>query len=143
MEKNKIFPYGCHIYRESSLSGEEIKNDLRIIKKPGFNMVKMQESWAIDEKIKGEIDISKVEEIIKEAEKLSLYVYFGFIMEQVPAWVWRKYPSAYLVYNDGMQHKDPTQYLLPSDGKSGPCWDNPGMGKEAERFMKKIVKKTR
>lgn len=136
-----FFPYGCHIYREPSLPIEEIKNDLKSIKKIGFNMVKIQESWAIDEKKENEIDVSKVEEIIKEAEKLNLYVYFGFTMEQVPAWVWKKYPSAYLIYNDGTPHKDPTQYLLPADGKPGPCWDNPEVRRQAEKFIKKIVKR--
>ncbi|MCX7917316.1 MAG: beta-galactosidase [bacterium] len=137
----KFFPYGCHIYREPSLPIEEIKNDLKILKKLGFNMVKIQQSWAIDEKNEGEIDISRIEKIIKDTERLNLYVYFGFTLEQAPAWLWKKYPDAYLIYNDGTIHKDPTQYLLPADGKPGPCWNNPGIRKEAERFLREVIKK--
>ena len=141
MSKSIFFPYGTHIYREPSRPIDEIKNDLKVIKRLGFNMVKIQESWAIDERKEGEIDLSKIEEIIIEAEKLGLSVYFGFTMEQAPGWLWKKYPDAYLLYNDGTPHKDPTQYLLPSDGKPGPCWDHPGVRSEGERFIREVIKK--
>lgn len=45
----KMFPFGTHIYREPSLPLEQIREDLPLLKKLGFNMVKIQESWAIDE----------------------------------------------------------------------------------------------
>jgi len=139
--KKDIFPYGTHIYREPSRPLEELKKDMMTIKRLGFNMVKVQESWAIDEKRKGEIDLSKIEEIIKEAEALDLMVYFGVTMEQAPAWLWKEYPDCRLVYNDGTPHNDPTQYLLPADGKPGPCWDHPEVRREGERFICELVKR--
>lgn len=137
----KIFPYGVHFYREPSLPMVQLKHDMKIIKKLGFNMLKIQESWAIDEPVEGKINLSKIEELIAQAKELGLYIYFGVTMEQAPAWLWKKYPDCYLVYNTGQPHDDPTQYLLAADGKPGPCWDHPGARKSGEQFIVALVKK--
>lgn len=140
-EAGKIFPFGTHIYREPSRPLEEIVRDMRIIKGLGFNIIKIQESWCIDEKREGEIDLKKIETLIEEAEKLDLYVYFGVTMEQAPAWLWRKYPDCRLVYSTGEKHEDPTQYLLPADGKPGPCWDHPGARESGKRFIAEVARR--
>lgn len=139
MRKNIVFPYGTHIYREPSLPIEELKKDMKVIKKLGFNMVKIQESWALDEEREGEINLSKVEKLIIEAKAFDLKIYFGVTMEQVPAWLWRKYPDCRVVYNTGEPHNDPTQYLVPADGKPGPCWDHPEVRKAGETFIEKLA----
>ena len=115
-----IFPFGTHFYREPSRPMKELKRDMRIVKRLGFNMIKMQESWCIDEKREGEINLEKIEELIEEAEKLDLYIYFGVTMEQAPAWLWKKYPDCRMVYSTGEKHEDPTQYLLPPSSFSTP-----------------------
>jgi len=56
------------------------------LKKLGFNTVKIQESWCIDEKREGEIDLNEVEELVAEAKQIGMGVYFGITMEQVPMW---------------------------------------------------------
>jgi len=136
-----IFPFGTHFYREPSRPMKELKRDMRIVKRLGFNMIKMQESWCIDEKREGEINLEKIEELIEEAEKLDLYIYFGVTMEQAPAWLWKKYPDCRMVYSTGEKHEDPTQYLLPSDGKPGPCWDHPGARADGIRFIAKLARR--
>ena len=141
MNGTKIFPFGTHFYREPSRPIEELKRDMRIIKKLGFNMLKLQESWSIDEKREGEIILDKIEELIEEAEKLDLYIYFGVTMEQAPAWLWRKYPDCRMVYSTGERHENPTQYLLPADGKPGPCWDHPGARAAGARFIAELARR--
>ena len=138
--KSDQFVFGTHIYRSPSLPLQELKRDMHTLKKLGFNTVKIQESWAIDEKREGEIDLSEVEELIAEARQIGMGVYFGVTMEQTPMWVWRKYPDCRLVNALGEPHEDPTQYLLPADGKPGPCWDHPGVRREAERFLSTLAK---
>jgi hypothetical protein len=130
-----MFPFGTHIYREPSLPLEQIREDLPLLKKLGFNMVKIQESWAIDEQKEGEIDLSKVSRVVSDARQVGLGVYFGVTMEQAPAWFWRKFPDAYLVYNTGEPHNDQLQYVIPADGKPGPCWHHPGARNAASRFL--------
>jgi len=114
---------------------------MRIIKRLGFNTVKLQESWCIDEKREGEVDLSRVEALIEEAEKLGLYIYFGVTMEQAPAWLWRKYSDCRMVYSTGEKHEDPTQYLLPADGKPGFCWDHPGARESALKFIAEVARR--
>ena len=68
---NAIFPFMNHFYREPSRPIEELKREM-LVNRLGFNMLKLQESWCIDEKREGEISLDKVEELIEESEKLSL-----------------------------------------------------------------------
>ena len=133
--RKDIFPFGTHFYREPGLPLPELKRDMRTMKGLGFNMLKIQESWAIDNPREDEINLSTMEELLAEANQLNLYVYLGITMEQMPAWVWKKYPDCRLVNALDEPYNDPTQYLLPSDGKPGPCWDHPGARREAEKFL--------
>ncbi len=138
---NNVFPLGAHVYREPHQDQEELLADLDILAKLGFNMIKIQESWAIDEPREGEIDLSRIERVIARAGELNMGVYLGLTMEQAPAWMYRKYPDCFFVYADGSQHNDPTQYCLPSDGKPGPCWDHPGARQAAENFIASLTSK--
>lgn len=140
IKRKDIFPFGTHFYREPALPLKELKRDMRIMKKLGFNTLKIQESWAIDNPREGEINLSTMEELIAEANQLNLYIYFGITMEQMPAWVWKKYPDCRLVNAFGEPHNDSTQYLIPADGKPGPCWDHPGARETTEKFMAKLAR---
>lgn len=114
---------------------------MRVVKQPGFNAIKLQESWCIDEKREREINLKKVEALVEEAERLGLYVHFGVTVEQAPAWLWRKYPDCRMVYSTGEKHEDPMQYLLPYDGKPGPCWDHPGARAAGARFIAELARR--
>lgn len=133
-----IFPYGSHVYREPSLPLEQLTADLALLKRLGFSMIKIQESWSTDEKHQGTIDLSRVERVVADARQLGLLVYFGVTMEQAPMWLWKKYPDATMLYEDGSPHNDPTQYLLPSDAKPGPCWHHPDARAAATRFIEAV-----
>ena len=137
-ENQAVFPFGTHVYREPSLPFEQIRADLPLLKRLGFNMIKIQESWAIDERKEGEISLDNVLRVVSDAHDNGLYVYFGVTMEQAPAWFWQKYPDAYLVYNTGEKHFDQLQYVIPADGKPGPCWHHPGAREAATRFLEVV-----
>ena len=77
-------------------------------------------------------------QVVADAKQNGLVVYFGVTMETAPAWLWKKYPDARLVYNTGEAHNDPTQYVLPADGKPGPCWHHPGAREAGTRFIEAI-----
>ena len=136
-----FFPFGTHIYREPSLPIEQLLADIPLLKRLGFNMIKLQEVWAYDERIEGEINLDKVERLVSASQQNGMRVYFGFTMENAPAWLWRKFPDATMLYEDGSPHLDPTQYVLPSDGKPGPCWYHPGARAAAERFIGELVRR--
>lgn len=138
---NGLFPVGTHVYREPYQDQAELMADLPILKRLGFNMIKIQESWAIDEPQEGNYDFSRIERIMTRARELELGVYLGLTMEQAPAWMWKKFPDAYLVYASGLPHNDPTQYCLPADGKPGPCWDHPGARQAGEHFVAELARR--
>jgi len=136
-----VFPFGTHVYREPCLDLDDVLRDLPLLKRYGFNMIKIQEHWAADERREGEYDFSRVEQVIKRADDLDLGVYLGLTMEQAPAWIWRKYPDCHFVYSDGRRHNQPTQYTIPMDGKPGPCWDHPAVRAAAARFIGELARK--
>jgi beta-galactosidase len=133
-----IFPYGTHVYREPHLPMEQFRHDFPLLKRLGFNMIKIQEVWAYDESEEGKIDLSNVSQVVSDARQNGLRVYFGVTMETAPAWLWKKYPDATMVYETGQPHADPTQYVLPADGKPGPCWHHPQALELGTRFVEAV-----
>ena len=135
---NAVFPFGTHVYREPHLPLDQLRADFPVLKRLGFNMIKIQEVWAYDEKREGEIDLSNVARVVSDARQNGLIVYFGVTMENAPAWLWKKYPDADMVYETGQPHNDPTPYVLPGDGKPGPCWHHPQARQAGERFIEAV-----
>jgi len=134
-DNRTLFPYGAHIFREPSLPLEQLKADMPLLKKLGFNMVKVQQSWATDEVAQDAVDMFKISQVIDAARENGLLVYLGVTMEQAPAWFWKKYPEARMVYENGQPVLDSSTYLLPSDGKPGPCWHHPRARLAAVKFL--------
>ena len=64
-----------------------------LLRRSGFNLVKLQEHWAVDEPLEGHLDFSRYEELIDHAAKLEMGVYLGLTCEQAPAWLWRSIRS--------------------------------------------------
>ncbi|MYD11294.1 MAG: hypothetical protein F4X02_14790 [Chloroflexi bacterium] len=135
-----VFPFGTHVYREPCLDLDAVLRDLPLVKRYGFNMIKIQEHWSADESREGVYDFSRVEQVVRRADELDLGVYLGLTMEQAPAWLWRKYPDCHFVYSDDRRHNQPAQYTIPMDGKPGPCWDHPGARAAATRFIAELAR---
>ena len=133
-----IFPYSAHIYREPHLPLEELRRDLPILKRLGFTMIKIQEVWGYGEVHQGQIDLSNVSQVVSDARQNNLQVYFGVTMENPPMWLWKKFPDAVMVYANGEPRYDPTPYVLPSDGKPGPCWHHPEAREAGVRFIEAV-----
>lgn len=135
----QLFPLGSHLCREPMPAMSEMKRDMAILKQHGFNLIKLQEHWAIDEPAEGCYDFSRYEELIAHAAELELGIYLGLTCEQAPAWLWRKHPGCRMVGRDGrlIPYEAPT--TLPGDGKPGPCFDHPGAMAEQLRFITQLV----
>jgi beta-galactosidase len=133
-----IFPYSTHVYREPHLPLEQFRHDFPILKRLGFNMIKIQEVWGYDEVHEGQIDLSNVSQVVSDARQNGLQVYFGVTMENPPMWLWRKFPDAKMVYSSGEPYNDPTPYVLPGDGKPGPCWHHPEARAAGVRFVETV-----
>ncbi|MEI6972175.1 MAG: hypothetical protein WCL44_11760, partial [bacterium] len=57
----KMFPLGSHLCREPMPPMSEMKRDMELLKKRGFNLIKLQEHWMIDEPEEGRCDVSRYE----------------------------------------------------------------------------------
>ncbi|MDD5705345.1 MAG: beta-galactosidase [Kiritimatiellae bacterium] len=135
-----LFPLGSHLCREPMPSMSELKRDMENLKRHGFNLIKLQESWMADEPLEGNIDLSKYEELIEHAARLDLGVYLGLTCEQAPGWLYRKYPDCRMVGRDGYAIHYEAQTCMPGDGKPGPCYDHPGAMDEQLRFIRELVR---
>jgi beta-galactosidase len=118
----------------------EMKHDMENLKRHGFNLIKLQENWAIDEPQEGRYDFSRYEELIDHAAALDLGIYLGLTCEQAPGWLWRKHPSCRMVGRDGLPLAYEAQTTLPADGKPGPCYDDDGARADMERFITELVR---
>jgi beta-galactosidase len=118
---------------------DEMKRDMEILKEKGFNLIKLQEHWAIDEPDEGQYNFSKYEELISYAKSLGLYVYIGLTCEQAPSWLYEKYPECRMVGRNGLPIVYEAQNTMPADGKPGPCFDHPGAREAQNKFIEKLV----
>jgi beta-galactosidase len=134
-----LFPLGTHLCREPMPAMSEMKQDMENLKRHGFNLIKLQENWAIDEPLEGHIDLSRYEELIEYAGRLDLGVYLGLTCEQAPAWLWRKHPGCRMVGRNGLPIAYQAQTTLPADGKPGPCYDHLEAKADQERFIRALV----
>jgi beta-galactosidase len=134
-----LFPLGSHLCREPMPPMSELKRDMENLKRHGFNLVKLQEQWAVDEAVEGQCDFSRYEELIGHAASLDMGVYLGLTCEQAPAWLWRKYPDSRSVGRNGLPVMYEAQTPLPADGKPGPCFDHAGAMADQLRFIRQLV----
>jgi beta-galactosidase len=134
-----LFPLGSHLCREPMPAMSELKRDMELLKGQGFNLIKLQEHWMLDEPEEGRCDFSRYEELIAHAATLDLGVYLGLTCEQAPHWLYEKHPECRMVGRDGrpIVYESPT--TLPADGKPGPCYDHPGARADQLRFITRLV----
>lgn len=137
---SRLFPLGSHLCREPMPPMSELKADMENLKRHGFNLIKLQEHWMLDEPLEGHYDFSRYEELIEHAARLDLGVYLGLTCEQAPMWLWRKYPDCRMVGRNGLPIAYEAQTTLPADGKPGPCYDHPGAMADQLRFIRQLVK---
>ncbi|NQT19488.1 MAG: beta-galactosidase [Planctomycetes bacterium] len=138
-EFSKLFPLGSHLCREPMPEMTELKRDMENLKRHGFNLVKLQEHWMVDEPEEGRFDFSRCEELIGHAASLDVGVYLGLTCEQAPPWLWCKHPGCRMVGRNGLPIAYEAQTTLPADGKPGPCYDHPGASADQARFITKLV----
>lgn len=137
----KLFPFGAHLCRKPMPPLSELKHDMEVLKRNGFNLIKLQEHWMLDEPVEGKIDLAPYEELIRHAARLDMGVYIGFTCEQAPGWLYRKYPDCRMVRRDGVPVIYEAQTTLPADGKPGPCYDHPEANAEQARFIDHVVRR--
>ena len=134
------FILGTHLCRVPAPDVKEMLADMDNLKEHGFNMIKIQTHWAIDEPLEGKYEFARYDTLIQHAKELGMYVYMGFTIEQAPAWLYSKYPDCRMVGRNGLPVKYETQYTVPADGKPGPCFDHPVAMMKMKDYIHAYVK---
>ncbi len=134
------FILGTHLCRVPAPDVKEMLADMDNLKAHGFNMIKIQTHWAIDEPLEGKYEFTRYDTLIQHAKELGMYVYMGFTIEQAPAWLYNKYPDCRMVGRNGLPIKYETQYTIPADGKPGPCFDHPVAMQKMKDYIHAYVK---
>lgn len=136
---SRRFPLGSHLCREPMPPLAELKRDMELLRRQGFNLIKLQEHWMVDEPAEGAYDFSRYEELIAHAATLDLGVYLGLTCEQAPGWLYAKHPDCRMVGRNGLPIVYEAATTLPADGKPGPCYDHPGARADQARFLTQLV----
>jgi beta-galactosidase len=134
------FLLGSHLCRFPMPPTKELIDDMDNLKSHGFNLIKLQTHWAVDEPLEGKYEFERYDTLIQHAKELGMYVYMGFTLEQAPAWLYSKYPDCRMVGKNGLPLIYETQYTLPSDGKPGPCFDHPEAMEKQLTYITAFVK---
>lgn len=133
------FLLGSHLCRVPMPPMEEMLKDMDNLKKHGFNMIKIQTHWAIDEPVEGRYEFERYDSIVQHARDLGMYVYMGFTLEQAPSWLFQKYPDSRMVGRNGLPVQYQTHYTIGGDGKPGPCFDHPVAMEKQIKYIKAFV----
>lgn len=134
------FLMGSHLCRFPMPSTREMLADMDNLKKHGFNLIKLQTHWAVDEPLEGKYEFERYDSLIQHAKELDMYIYMGFTLEQAPPWLYMKYPDCRMVGRNGLPIKYETYYTLPADGKPGPCYDHPAAMEKQLKYIDAFVK---
>ncbi len=139
--QNREFIYGIQYWRPPTPLKEEWEADLRKIKSLGFNTIKIWLMWRWHERKRGKFNWEDTDKIFDLAEKYHLFINPNIMLETAPAWLYQLY-NCYQVNNQG-QRIIPGAYGFTYIGGVIPCFDNPKVREEANRFIKEAVKRYR
>ncbi len=85
--------FGAAYYPEY-LSHRPMEEDMRLMKKAGFNLIRVAEStWSTWEPKEGEFDFSLLERTLDTAQNFGISVIVGTPTYAIPPWLARKYPD--------------------------------------------------
>ncbi len=97
----KEFLLGCCYYPEH-WKDTDMRKDLERIKDLGFNCIRMGEfSWSMYEPEEGRYDFALLEEAVRYAGELGLYVILGTPTAAPPKWLTDKSPEVLCTAADG------------------------------------------
>ncbi len=133
------FLMGSHLCRVPMPPLKELLADMDNLKRHGFNLIKLQTHWAVDEPLEGKYEFERYDSLVQHAKDLGMFVYMGFTLEQAPSWLYSKYPECRMVGKNGLPIKYETQYTMPADGKPGPCYDHPDAMAKQLRYINAFV----
>ena len=130
--KGQLFVGTC--YQPIDRSPEQIKQDIAIMKKAGFNLVRMGDlSWDSFEPEDGHFTFEWFDDVLAQMQAAGIKVIVDIPGQPAPIWLHKKYPGVDIVNQNGVRLHAATRY-----------WDNicdPDYRRHAIRLAEEITKR--
>ena len=139
--KNDIFIFGAQYYRAPTPEKSNWENDIRQMKKLGFNSVKFWVQWRWTHRGENEFYFEDIDNLMDIAYENGLRVTINIIFDVAPIWLYKKYPNAKQVTADGEIIEPQSAGHRQIGGFPGPCYNHDGAKKERVKFLEETVKR--
>jgi beta-galactosidase len=108
--KGELFVGAC--YQPIDRTSEEIHRDIAIMKKAGFNLVRMGDlSWDSFEPSEGRFTFEWFDKVMDEMAANGIKVILDIPGQPAPTWLHRRYPGANLVTQNGVMQHPAERYM--------------------------------
>ncbi|MBR0458078.1 MAG: beta-galactosidase [Victivallales bacterium] len=134
------FVFGVQYVRGMSPSPTSWDDDMRNIKKMGFNTIRVWLNWGTVEPRPGMIDYAWLERMKTLAAKHGLQVIYLFHIHSAPEWACSTHKSAWYVNRLGLPFEPVVRQNTPSGGFPGLCPDHAITLSLEESFIERVVK---
>lgn len=131
------FVFGTQYYRPPTPTRAEWESDLRGIRDAGFNTVKIWMMWRWHERGKGAFTWDDSDRIFALCRELGLKINVNLILDAAPDWLYREYDCRRV--NHKGERVRPISLSSVYIGGVAPCFDDPRVRAEAERFLRAAV----
>lgn len=138
MNKRK-FLLATQYYRAPTPLPAEWEDDLRNIKKLGFEAIQLRIQWRWNERKEGVYNFDDIDGLLDTAKKNNLDVIIKFMLETAPEYIYRKY-NGYRLSPDGTKIF-PIAHGAFYVGGWLPCFDNPLVREHGSAFISEVVKR--
>jgi beta-galactosidase len=136
---NYPFIWGAQYYRAPTPSRENWDSDLKRMSELGFTDVKFWLQWRWAHVAPDKYYFDDLDELMDIAEKYNLRETINVICNVAPIWLYKKYPDAKQITNDGDVKESESIVCRQIGGYPGPCLSNPGALKERQKFLKEAI----
>ncbi len=136
MKKQYPFVWGAQYHRAPTPEARYWRDDLKKMRELGFNSVKYWVQWRWSQRTENSFYFDDTDQLMDMAAENGLMVTLNLILDVAPVWLYRKYPDAKMILNDGTVVEPYAVGHRQIGGHPGPCYNHPGAREERIRFLR-------
>lgn len=134
-----VFPYGAVYFRKSNPPEADWARDHQMAARIGVNTFRHWFMWSAIEVAPGKYDWRDYDRMMDLAAANGIRVVIAELVTAAPEWMFRKYPHARYLANDGSVAQSTVGASSATGGFPGLCLDNPEVRAAADRFLTALV----
>ena len=138
-----MFVFGTQYLRGASPERDQWENDLKNIKKCGFNTIRAWFVWNALEREEGKIDYEYISTFLNLATKYNLKVGILFHMHACPEWAVKKYSHCFYEDEKQIPFQPAVRPNTPGGGWPGLCFDHDEVRELERKFITAIINETK